>query len=355
MRSIAVFIIFIIIAGIIPCDAGEINFRGPLAVRNQFPATLPFLAFTAGQAYHHSPGNWHIAMQYSHANTYTRSAGILSQLPQSDYRMQFDPAQLQTDPAPGQYYIDSGSGRMALQVAYTISRDLSVSLELPLISYYGGFLDIPIENFHKLAGYPFRSRTMMSANQTQFFISANNKVHLNEGQLGAPGIGDVVLQARQLLISETNHFPAMTMRIAAKLPTGDVNTLKGSGSFDFGADVLLSKKIGNGFATTNLGVVIPGKWKLIPEMKTRPSLSWILVYEQPLGSSVSLLIQNQILTSVLSHEFNADIAKTSYEWTLGSKIDISKSMRISIGVTENYINHENAPDFGMHAGLEWQL
>ena len=355
-KQISIFISIITILWYsIPANAGDFQFRGPLQVRNQFPVTLPFLSFSPDHAIGGKSGKWNISILCSHANTYVRSTGILSQLPQSDNRLTFNPNNLQNNNSDGQYYIDSGSGRMAMNFRYNILNDFSLSLEIPIISYYGGFLDVPIENFHKIVGYPYQGRSMMSANQTQFYLSANGESYLNGNQRHTPGIGDMVLQAKKLVLSENIHRPAIAMRFAAKLPTGDVNSLKGSGSFDFGADVILSKRIGDGFATTNLGVVIPGKWHLLPNLKTRPSFSWILVYEHPVWNSVSLIIQNQIMSSVLSPEVHADIAKTSYEWTVGSKIDISKSVRISIGVTENYINHENAPDFGMHAGFEWQL
>jgi hypothetical protein len=339
----------------VPVNAGDFQFRGPIQVRNQFPVTLPFLSFSADHVLNGKSGEWNISFFYSHTNTYVRSSGILNQLPHSDNRISFNPNNLQNNNADGQYYIDSGGGRMAINFAFNISNDFSLSLEVPIISFYGGFLDVPIENFHKLVGYPFQGRSMMSVNQTQFYISAHGERYLNGNQLNTPGIGDMVLQVKKLVLSENIHRPAIAFRLAAKLPTGDVNSLKGSGSFDFGADMILSKRIGNGLATTNLGLVIPGKWQLMPDLKTRPSFSWILIYEHPLWNSVSVIIQNQIMSSVLSPEVQADIAKTTYEWTVGSKIDISKSVRISVGVTENYINHENAPDFGMHAGVEWQL
>ncbi len=338
-----------------PAVAGDFQFRGPLQVRNQFPATLPFLSFSPDHAPIGISGEWTISVQYSHANTYARSGGILHQLPQSKTRLTFNPSEFQSDKSESQYYIDSGSGRMAMNITYNVSNVFSVSLEIPLIGYYGGFLDTPIENFHKLAGYAFQSRAMMSANQTHFYLSATNDIYINQEQLRSPGIGDIVLKAKRLIIEEDNNLPGLAFRVAAKFPTGEVSSLKGSGSFDFGANVILSKQIGYGYATTNLGVVIPGKWQLRPELRTRPAYSWSLVYEHPFWKSVSLIIQNQIMSSVLSSEINADIAKTSYEWTVGSKIDLSKSVRLSVGVTENYIHHQNAPDFGLHAGLEWRL
>ena len=332
------------------------NMRGPFRIRNQFPATLPFLSFAADDAYYSRQGQWQVSVNYSHANTFTRSAGILSQFSGVDDRIAFNPVNITSDNrSNGLYYIDSGTGRMSLQLTYSLLNHLSLSLEIPIIKYYGGFLDVPIETFHKLVGYPYNSRAMMSANNTHFYMSLNDDFYLSADQLSTPGIGDLVFIVKKHLLSEGIYRPAFAVRFATKLPTGDVGTLKGSGSLDFGLDMILSKKIGRGFATTNLAVVFPGEWQLLPEIETRPSYSWVLVYEHPVGSLLSLIIQNQILTSVLSSDIHPDISKTSYEWTVGAKFDLLKSIRISAGVTENYINHENAPDFGFHAGLEWRL
>ena len=332
------------------------NLRGPFRIRNQFPATLPFLSFAADDAYYSKQGQWQLAVNFSHANTFTRSAGILNQFSGEDERIAFSPDYSTSDSrSNGQYYIDSGTGRMSLQLTYSLFNHLSLSLEIPIIKYYGGFLDVPIETFHKLVGYPYNSRARMSTNDTHFFMSLNEDFYLSTAQLSTPGIGDLVFIVKKCLLSEGFFRPAFSVRFATKLPTGDVGSLKGSGSFDFGLDMILSKKIGRGFATTNLAVVFPGEWQLLPEIETRPSYSWIMVYEHPVGSLLSLIIQNQILTSVLSSDIHPDISRTSYEWTVGAKLDLFKFIRISAGVTENYINHENAPDFGFHAGLEWQL
>ena len=337
-------------------EASESETRGPFRIRNQFPATLPFLSFAADDAYFSRQGQWQVAISYSHANTFTRSAGILSQFSGEAERIAFNPDYVNSDNKANRlYYIDSGTGRMSLQLKYSPLNHLSLSLEIPIIKYYGGFLDVPIETFHKLVGYPYDSRAMMSANDTHFYMSLNDDFYLSADQLSTSGIGDSVFIVKKHLLSKGFYRPAFAVRFATKLPTGDVGTLKGSGSIDFGLDMILSKKIGRGFATTNFAVVIPGKWQLLPEIDTRPSYSWILVYEHPVGNLLSLIIQNQILTSVLSSDIHPDISRTSYEWTVGAKFDLLKSIRISAGVTENYINHENAPDFGFHAGLEWRL
>jgi hypothetical protein len=203
------------------------NMRGPFRIRNQFPATLPFLSLAADDAYYSRQGQWQVTINYSHANTFTRSAGILSQFSGEDDRIAFNPVNITSDNrSNGLYYIDSGTGSMSLQLTYSLLNHLSLSLEIPIIKYYGGFLDVPIETFHKLVGYPYNSRAMMSANNTHFYLSLNDDFYLSADQLSTPGIGDLVFIVKKYLLSEEIYRPAFAVRFATKLPTGDVGSYK---------------------------------------------------------------------------------------------------------------------------------
>jgi hypothetical protein len=187
------------------------------------------------------------------------------------------------------------------------------------------------------------SQMFFSGQQRELFYSADD--------FGGPGLGDIVLMANAQLYKSHIQGIAVASRVALKLPTGNYKYLRGSGSFDYGIDLSATKKLGNSFISTNLYGVIPGKWKLMPEVQIKLSYSWILSYEYLWRERLSLILQNQIHSSYLGKELHPEISKTLFEWTAGLKYDIGNGFRFSLSITENYIHHNNTADFGFNVGL----
>ncbi len=358
IRFLNILLLFIII---MHTNAGagdnlQLKSRGPFQIRNQFPVSLQFLSFNADDAFTLNKNDFQVRLNYSHSNTFAQSPGVLNNFNDSNKRLDLTSESVDnltgTDGNPDRLLIDSGIGRINLNFKYGISDLFNLELDIPFMAYHGGFLDTPIEMIHHFAGFPYASRAMLKTNTSQMFLSGNQRdLFFKAGDFGGPGLGDIVLIAKgQIFNSYTQGF-ALASRVAIKLPTGNHKYLRGSGSFDYGIDLTATKTLRNSLISTNLSGVIPGKWKAMPQVQIKPSLSWILSYEYLWGKRISLILQNQVHSSYLGKEIHPEISKTSFEWTAGMKYDIGNRFRLSFAITENYINHNNSADFGFHFGI----
>lgn len=73
------------------------------------------------------------------------------------------------------------------------------------------------------------------------------------------GLGDLKLKAGYVLFTEEEHLPAIRPNFYVKIPTADKNKFLGTGAFDGGFAVELSKWFGNWLADGEMGYAIQGK------------------------------------------------------------------------------------------------
>jgi hypothetical protein len=354
--NILVIVIIFLYTGLRAEDDLHLNSRGPFQIRNQFPINLQFFSFTADNAFTLSNNDFRVSINYSHSNTFAQSPGVLNNFNESNKRLELTSELVEqltgTDGNPNRFLIDSGIGRMNLNLKYGISDRFTLEFDIPFIAYHGGFLDKPIEMIHQVAGFPYASRAMLNTNTSQLFVfGEQTDLFYGADGFGEPGLGDIVLMAKSLLYKSHIHGFALSSKIALKLPTGNYRYLRGSGSFDYGIDLTATKKLTNSFISTNLSGVFPGKWRLMPNVQINPSYSWILSYEYLWGDRISLILQNQVHSSYLGEAVHPELSKTIFEWTAGMKYDIGTGFRLSFAITENYFHHNNTTDFGFHFGL----
>jgi hypothetical protein len=73
------------------------------------------------------------------------------------------------------------------------------------------------------------------------------------------GLGDIKLKTGYVLYSEETYVPAIRPNIFVKFPTADKNRFLGTGAFDEGFAVELTKWFGKWFADGEIGYTIQGK------------------------------------------------------------------------------------------------
>ena len=330
--------------------------RGPFQIRNQFPINLQFLSFTADDAFTLKKNKFQLRINYSHTNMFAQSTDVLENLNHTQNRVEWKHSgtgQLEgTNIIQNNYLFDTESSRFDFNIKYGLKGNLTVGVTIPFISYHGGFLDAPIELVHQIAGFPNYNRSILKKNNSQFYLSTNQKeVFLDSNEFTDSGIGDIVLSAKGKLYESLNREFTLASRISIKIPSGDYRQLRGSGSLDYGIELTVSKRFSNSIISSNVSGVFPGQWKLFPGIKINPIFSWILSYEYFWGNRLSLILQNLLQNSYLGQEVHQEISKPIFEWTAGIKYDIGKRYQLSFAVTENYIYHNNTSDFGFHVGI----
>lgn len=167
--------------------------------------------------------------------------------------------------------IDGESIFLSLSLRYRARPWLEVGLDLPFISHSGGTLDQSVESWHKIWGLPDNERGGPRDQLRFFFDSAETGPY--ELASSASGVGDIQLTAAMPLSGEDDpDRPAITLRTSLKLPTGDSETLMGSGATDLSVGLYVTDDT---FANGNLslsgfaGVLLLGKGDVLPEVQER--------------------------------------------------------------------------------------
>jgi len=334
--------------------------RGPIWIRNQFPLNLPFLGFAADDNRMLKKHELRFDFHYAHANTFVKSDRIVRNLQPRNGRgiLTREVAERLTQEQPDEeaFLFDTEVERWSLNVFYGLSEAVMLEAELPILHFGGGFLDPVIENFHNTFGFPDDSRPDFRKNISEAFLYIDRQfLYFGPEDLDGAGLGDLVLSSKFRLLRGGNSWPAITARVAIKLPTGDPQTLRGSGSMDYGLDLIVSKPFTKSCLHLNLGAVVPGQWELMPKLNLSPIYSALLSYERLIGKNTSLIIQNLASSNVLTGVTDSGIGKISHEITAGVKIDHPPWLRWTISLTENYAQYNNSPDIGFHVGVRYLL
>ena len=131
--------------------------------------------------------------------------------------------------------------RNGLFLRYGATRKLEIALEVPVLYRYTGFMSGAIEAVERATTGISPARQALSHVSYAYSISRNGQ-QIVSGTKGAVGLGDSTLQAKYQLLNETSSMPALSLRTAVKLPTGNEREFFGSGSPDFGIGIAAEKR-----------------------------------------------------------------------------------------------------------------
>lgn len=148
--------------------------------------------------------------------------------------------------------------RSALDVRYgTPIENLEVGLEVASRYNHSGGIDGLITAVERHVGTPEPLREQLKHSGYVYFIQRNGKTLLNPPN-HAFGISDAVLHAKALMLREGAYVPAISLRVALKVPIGDQTRGFGTGVADLGVGLALQKTLWNRLALyINANEVLP--------------------------------------------------------------------------------------------------
>jgi len=129
--------------------------------------------------------------------------------------------------------IDAESYRLTFALRYGIAQKFELGLDLPLVGYSGGVLDGMIEGWHSAFGLSQGGRLYAPRDRLLIRYDRNNQERLRLTRENF-GLGDLRLNGGwQLYQDGSSPARALALRASLKVPTGDSEQLRGSGSTDF--------------------------------------------------------------------------------------------------------------------------
>lgn len=179
--------------------------------------------------------------------------------------------------------------RSGLFLRYGATERWELSVEVPVLYRYHGFMDGPIQAVERVTTGLLPARNALGQSRYAFNISRGGRT-VASGREGAVGLGDSTVMSKYQLLLETASMPAVSVRTALKLPTGDEEQFFGSGSPDVGFGLAAEKGFGGRWVVYgNLNGVVPtGR---IAGMPLQPTISGLVAVEYLWSENLSFTTQ----------------------------------------------------------------
>lgn len=178
--------------------------------------------------------------------------------------------------------------RSGLFLRYGATERWELSVDVPVLYRYRGFMDGPIKAVERATTGLSPARSALGSGYA-FNISRGGQT-VASGREGAVGLGDSTVISKYQVLTETAVLPALSIRTALKLPTGDEGQFFGSGSPDVGFGLAAEKGFGGHWVVYgNLNGVVPtGR---IAGMPLQPTISGIVAVEYLWSENLSFTAQ----------------------------------------------------------------
>lgn len=243
--------------------------------------------------------------------------------------------------------VDGETWRTTLDLRRRVGASVELGLRLSLIDTGGGFLDRFIEDWHGFFGLPNGGRESFPQDQFGYALARDGNTLLSVQDKGT-GLGDVEAVVGFAL------RPGQTLRVMAKLPTGDRDRLHGGHwggalwldtALPFAADSAWAGHYSIGASGQARGGAL--------STRQRPFTAFGGIgLERRVWGPLSLLGQLYAHTP-LYRDLDTDVGNPGLQLALGGRWQMRPRWQLDLAFQEDLITHAS-PDFSLHAALRFQ-
>lgn len=287
--------------------------HGPLPARNYAPVANHFLNMVATPAKTLSKNQWQIKTEFVESN-----AILLEETPEVNGVIKHETL------------------RFSLNVNYGLTDRFQIGVEVPAFYRFDGFLNSFIESVEDAFAHLNPSRVKLINNEFDYRIDLNGQ-RIIEGEEDDVGLGDLILNTRWVAIKEGETRPAVALRLALKVPTGDTAKSFGSGDPDVGLGLAVQKGFGKKWVWySNVNGVFPTGDFMDTGLDLAPFFSGMLAMEYRPIPRFSILTQFEYFSTPF-HGINSPILEDGVgEITAGISYLIRENFLFQMGGTENF-------------------
>jgi hypothetical protein len=300
----------------------DVTAQSPLRVRNLAPAAQLYgLPSALGGEIVGSAGEWSISTEV--ANDFTRASN-----PTTD--VSFD----------GESIVLTASWRQSL------TPRLEWMLDVPYVTYGGGFMDGPIEAAHNIVGFEDDRREDSPRNAVRYQARYEGTTYLALAD-DSHDLGDV----RIMFGYQAVHGPArsIALRTMVKAPTGTVERLSGSGATDASLWLEWAERrvFGSERWSTSAGAGATwlGRGDLAPQAQEDVAFWGHLGTSFGVRDTLALLGQLDHHTRLVDTGLE-QLAEESTLLSLGARWTPRAALRIDLALVEN-VDNRSASDFAV--------
>ncbi len=323
---------------------------GPLRIRDQLHIGMGFLAFDPVSADVLGRGEWQIDLVQSITNTWVQSESVEEFLEGRTERLPLTLDELRAiepdEPGEGLYHADGELYRTSLSLRRGLGKGLQLNLMVPILDFGGGAGDSVIEGFHDTFGFSQAGRKGTFRDDYVVYVRDAEGNELFRSQAPGLAVSDISLGLKARLPAPSAWLLAIEGTV--KLPTGDEDDLYGSGSADFGAQLLATHYYRRSCIHAAVALVHLGDSQLLGD-QTLASL--MFGYEHAIGSTMSVVAQATVSQSPFGDLDIDRIDEVAYLVDVGVKKGLSEKTVVFAALSENVVNLGSSIDVGVHFGL----
>jgi hypothetical protein len=344
---------FILAAGV--CS-GQVDPWAPVF----FPDPLRFssLPVSGTEVIAPAAGQWEIstALGYFnvwqhtwHTGTVHRVQGLLGK-PLKDAEIK---AIEQAFPYDQFYHLDVEGWRSDLLISRGFGGGIAATLRIPWVEIGSPHWDAISEDFHARVGLGNMGRDLFPRGQSTVYVRGYHGAVERLSGLEGAGIGDVSLSVTGPLgrwLGAEHRWA-----VAVEAPTGEADTLRGSGGWDKGVRWFGTWGQGPSQLRAGLGyswLDSTGSWLGVKRANTWGAL---IEGRAPLARGLTLRGSARFDASPLAGFTDSDIGTRSFYWTIGMLAPMAGGAWVGFDLGENYGSNAEVPDFSLHLQLGFRL
>jgi hypothetical protein len=303
----------------------------PFTTKNQSPIVQIYGLPSAGSAHLLSPGQKEVLVMMDYSSNY-----------------------VEDNKGGESITLDGETARVTLHGKYGLSKNVECGIEVPYVVHGGGFLDSFIIHYHDLFGFPQGGRDKAHRNRLLYRYSREGveKMRIDSS---SNGLGDVSLTAGFQLYYDGKEYPrALVLRTSLKIPTGDSDSLHGSGSIDFSCLFTASDdyklRYGHGKLFASMGFMAMTRGDVLSAQQRHYVGFGSMGGGWSPFSWMALKIQLDAHTPFYKDSQLRELSTSSAQVIIGGVLALSERTSLDIAVSEDIIT-KASPDVVFHFAL----
>jgi hypothetical protein len=323
----------------------------PLPIRDQFLLNNGFYFVEPEQASVLAPADSLLSVTAADSNTFAKSAWVDRSLWAQSGRL---PAA--TDLASSRFrgegplfLADGETHRLEVSLRHGFANHLELGVTVPVTRIGGGWEDRLIELTHHALGLGNAHREALRENSESVYIETDS-VHYVRNRSAGYELGDIALTGKYELTALEDEKLKMAVAGAIQLPTGDAQTLDGSGSVDAGVQFIASRDLSSSRFHISIGMLRLGADRPLGT-QAQIVLTNTFAASRVLNDRTSATLQLTLSECPFRHLGIYELARRSNQLSAGIQRQIGPSMVAYAALIENLLSFENSADFGFAWGV----
>jgi hypothetical protein len=239
--------------------------------------------------------------------------------------------------------VDGESDTLRLSYENSMARAWRYRFTVPVVHDSGGFLDSPIDSWHRFFGFSNGSRPYYPKNQLVYFYSGKNRIDMHESQTS---LGDVSAEAGWYAADTVERTISLWGGVEA--PTGSVAKLTSDGAWDAAVWAHMAQRWPHWWFAGELGMTQPFGDEIFGGSAHLRSTFARVAVTRDLGSVWAMRAQLDGQTSRVRTDLR--YLGPSAQLTVGAVRRVTQRWRLEAGLAEDAAVN-TAPDITFFLGI----